>query len=235
MLNKVIKQLFGFLLTNKTLTKSNVKKILRFVLVIFCGGVSSMAYANLTDQKVIILKSKIRKPTCFVDVPANIDLGEVQLASPAENKSVEYFNNFNELEINIHCEEGRSAESWVQLSSSGVPGEVVTGGGAKFVSMVSSETTDNSFLLQLGLAYLESDNTKEGVFDQNLNSWLAIINAGTTTNTKAKYCFGYPTRTCRFKPVIVAGQKDTLRGKGSFFRAASNSYEQSVTFTLTYP
>ncbi|MBJ9181231.1 hypothetical protein [Citrobacter freundii] len=235
MLNKAIK-LFCFLgIAHKSLAQLNIKSMLRVVLIILVFFIPSVSYAQITDAKTIILKSRLKKPTCFVDVPATIELGEIQLASPGTNTSAEYFNNFNEFEIDIYCEEGLRSLSWIQLSSSGNPGEVATGGGAKFVSMISDNATDSDLLIQLGLAYLESDNTKVGVYDQNLNAWLAVMNAGAASNTNVKYCEGYPARTCRFKPVIVVGQKNTRKSKDNVFRATSNVYEQSVTFTLTYP
>ncbi|YBQ81213.1 hypothetical protein ACOP3E_04960 [Escherichia coli] len=92
--------------------------------------------------------------------------------------------------------------------------------------------------LQLGLAYLEKDNTTVGIYDSNLNAYLAAINTGTVNTSSAKYCQGNSDCSCSFKPVIILKSKGmSSDGSGSLadnVLNGPNSYEQSITFTLTY-
>ncbi|MBB7656292.1 hypothetical protein HEM24_019545 [Escherichia coli] len=193
---------------------------------------------HAVDNGDVLFKSTIKRPNCFVTVPASIELGEILAASTAQNSNSEYFNHFNEFDVDISCDGGASVNSWVQLSSPGSPGEVATGGGAKFISMAFSNGSSADSSLQLGLAYLEKDNTTVGIYDSNLNAYLAAINTGTVNTSSAKYCEGNSDRSCSFKPAIILNSKGmSSDGSGSLtdnVLNGPNSYEQSITFTLTY-
>ncbi|YBQ81214.1 hypothetical protein ACOP3E_04965 [Escherichia coli] len=83
---------------------------------------------HAVDNGDMLFKSTIKRSNCFVTVPASIELGEILAASTAQNSNSEYFNHFNEFDVDISCDGGASVNSWVQLSSPGSPGEVATGG-----------------------------------------------------------------------------------------------------------
>ena len=190
------------------------------------------------DNGNMLMRSTIKRLDCIVSVPATIDLGEILAVAPEQNARTEYLFNFSEFKIDISCDGGASVNSWIQLSSTATPGEVATGGGAKFISMAFSNGASADSSLQLGLAYLEKDNTTVGIYDSNLNAYLAAINTGTVNTSSAKYCQGNSDRSCSFKPAIVLNSKGmNSDGSGSLTDSVlngPNSYEQSITFTLTY-
>ncbi len=193
----------------------------------------------IADEKGdMLLKATIKRPACYVNVSSMIDLGEILAASPESSQKKEYISGFSGFDVDISCDGGAAITSWIQLSSAGTPGELISGGGAKFISMALSNGSVADSSLQLGLAYLEKDNTSVGVFDNNLNAYLAAINTVADANSTSKYCQGNGDRVCRFKPVIVLNSQGiNSDGSGSLTDSVlngPNSYEQSITFTLTY-
>ncbi|EFH7304839.1 hypothetical protein AAHE65_002758 [Escherichia coli] len=204
-------------------------------MVIFLNFLSSsFSYAQLADAKEVIFKTTRKMPTCSVSVPASIELGDIEITHGGQGSNVRYFNNFNEFSIDISCTGVFDVFSGIQLTSPGNPGEIATGGGAKYVSMISGNSSNSGTMLYLGLEYLEKDNTSVGAYDQNVNTWLAVINTGVDNNSTVEYCYDYKSnRKCRFKPIVMVEAKSST-SQGESLVNVSNIYEQVVTFTLTY-